>query len=319
MKKLKSVLLFFDPAIHSHNEVTCIESLASHADIDVTVLCVVTDIPSNLGMMVTQITPQEILDLMIKDYRDKANALVKRLEDINVNAQSKVLVGTPFIQIIRQVLTKKHDLVMLMAEGKEGLQERIFGSTSMHLMRKCPCPVWVIKSTQHTPIKNILAAVDVGSSLSEDGNEHHNIQILELACQMAKMSDGHLQIIQAWSVFGEGYMESRGGLDVGAIKKVRTDTKAYYKKSIDGLMLDIEDRDRLIRTHLPRSEDPSLSIIDLVKTEQVDLLVMGTVCRTGIEGFLIGNTAEKVLNEVNCSVLTIKPEGFVSPVKMQNE
>ena len=44
---------------------------------------------------------------------------------------------------------------------------------------------------------------------------------------------------------------------------------------------------------------------------------MGTVCRTGVAGFFIGNTAEKVLSEVNCSVLTIKPEGFATPVTLE--
>ncbi|MEA2079293.1 MAG: universal stress protein, UspA, partial [Pseudomonadota bacterium] len=34
-------------------------------------------------------------------------------------------------------------------------------------------------------------------------------------------------------------------------------------------------------------------------------------------GFLIGNTAEEVLNQVDCSVLTLKPEGFVTPVTLE--
>ncbi len=50
--------------------------------------------------------------------------------------------------------------------------------------------------------------------------------------------------------------------------------------------------------------------------ERIDLLVMGTVCRTGVPGFLIGNTAESVLQQVDCSVLAVKPEGFVTPVKL---
>ncbi len=41
---------------------------------------------------------------------------------------------------------------------------------------------------------------------------------------------------------------------------------------------------------------------------------MGTVCRTGIPGLIIGNTAERVLDSVKCSVLTVKPAGFVSPI-----
>jgi nucleotide-binding universal stress UspA family protein len=52
----------------------------------------------------------------------------------------------------------------------------------------------------------------------------------------------------------------------------------------------------------------------VVRKRKIDLLVMGTICRTGIPGFIIGNTAEKVLDTINCSVLTVKPVGFVSPV-----
>jgi universal stress protein E len=48
----------------------------------------------------------------------------------------------------------------------------------------------------------------------------------------------------------------------------------------------------------------------------VDLIIMGTVARTGIPGFFIGNTAESILNQIDCSVLTIKPPGFVGPVSL---
>ncbi|MDZ7686912.1 MAG: universal stress protein [Gammaproteobacteria bacterium] len=48
----------------------------------------------------------------------------------------------------------------------------------------------------------------------------------------------------------------------------------------------------------------------LVDDKGVDLLVMGTLSRSGIPGMLIGNTAERVLNDVDCSVLTLKPKGF---------
>ena len=53
----------------------------------------------------------------------------------------------------------------------------------------------------------------------------------------------------------------------------------------------------------------------LASSQQVDLIVMGTVCLTGLPGLFIGNTAENVLQQVDCSVLTVKPGGFVSPVK----
>jgi len=38
------------------------------------------------------------------------------------------------------------------------------------------------------------------------------------------------------------------------------------------------------------------------------------VGRNGIEGLLLGNTADKLLNHCDCSVLAVKPDGFVSPI-----
>jgi len=37
---------------------------------------------------------------------------------------------------------------------------------------------------------------------------------------------------------------------------------------------------------------------------------MGTIARTGISGLIIGNTAEAILNQLECSVHAIKPPGF---------
>jgi nucleotide-binding universal stress UspA family protein len=42
---------------------------------------------------------------------------------------------------------------------------------------------------------------------------------------------------------------------------------------------------------------------------------IGTVGRSGVKGMLLGNTAEKVLDTCDCSMLTVKPDGFVSPIE----
>ena len=49
--------------------------------------------------------------------------------------------------------------------------------------------------------------------------------------------------------------------------------------------------------------------------QSADLIVIGTVGRSGLKGLLLGNTAEKVLDTCGCSILTVKPDGFVSPIE----
>jgi universal stress protein E len=62
--------------------------------------------------------------------------------------------------------------------------------------------------------------------------------------------------------------------------------------------------------------EPEHLIPELAAKMEVGLIVMGTVSRTGVAGLLIGNTAEKNLRQVDCSVLTLKPDGFVTPVRL---
>ncbi|MGD9715399.1 MAG: universal stress protein, partial [Thermomicrobiales bacterium] len=46
----------------------------------------------------------------------------------------------------------------------------------------------------------------------------------------------------------------------------------------------------------------------------IDLIALGTIGRSGVKGLLLGNTAERVLDTCHCSILTVKPDGFVSPL-----
>jgi nucleotide-binding universal stress UspA family protein len=48
---------------------------------------------------------------------------------------------------------------------------------------------------------------------------------------------------------------------------------------------------------------------------KADLIVVGTVGRRGVEGLLLGNTAESVLTHCDCDVLAVKPADFVSPIR----
>jgi len=61
---------------------------------------------------------------------------------------------------------------------------------------------------------------------------------------------------------------------------------------------------------------PSEMVPEQTRVLFADTLVMGTVARVGIPGLLIGNTAEDTLNQVTCSVLTVKPPDFECPLRL---
>ncbi|MCF6282657.1 MAG: universal stress protein [Candidatus Polarisedimenticolaceae bacterium] len=314
MNRFKNILLVCNFDVKQHMAVDRAVSLAKQNEACLTVFTVINELPADARMDITIMPPQELLELVINDRRKNLNALAADMGQQGVDARVLLVTGTPFLEIIRQVLRDKHDLVILAAEGKGGLKERLFGSTSMHLMRKCPCPVWVVKPTKRAKYKRILAAVDTTSDFPDFERDSLNPLIMQLASSLAHMDNSEFHVVQVWSVFAEGYMEVRGGLSENSIHNLRKQTRQQYMSQLDRLLAGVDQKEVIAHRHLPRNDDAPKAIIKLAKSKKIDLLVMGTVCRTGLAGFFIGNTAEKVLSEVNCSVLTVKPEGFVTPV-----
>ena len=318
MKRFKNILLVCNFDAKQQMAVERAVSLAKQNQARLTVFSVVKELPADARIEITGMPPRELLELVINDRQEKVDALAADMGQQGVDASTQVVTGTSFVEIIRQVLRDEHDLVIVAAEGKGGLKERLFGSTSMHLMRKCPCPVWVVKPAKRAKYKRILAAVDTTSDFPDRERQSLNPLVMQLASSLARMDGSELHLVQVWSVFAEGYLEVRGQLENNSISKLRKDTKRQYTRKLGSLLAAVDLKGIVVHKHLPRSDHPSRAIVKLAKSNKIDLLVMGSVSRTGLAGFFIGNTAEKVLSEVNCSVLTVKPEGFVTPVTLED-
>jgi nucleotide-binding universal stress UspA family protein len=253
----------------------------------------------------------DLQKLVTQEYESQLKKFVDPIKQEKLRVSTKILVGTPFLEIIREVIAHKRDLVMMTAEGKGGLKERLFGSTSLHLMRKCPCPVWVMKPDRRKRFMRILAAIDPDPT--ENSRDALNAKILQLAASLAAQDNAELHVAHAWNLFGEHILRSRGSVTEADIRKWVRFEEGKHLKMIEKLLA--AQTGTTAHIHLIKGEAGRV-ITEVARTETVDLLVMGTVCRTGIPGFFIGNTAEKILDEVDCSVLTVKPEEFVSPVKL---
>jgi nucleotide-binding universal stress UspA family protein len=317
MQRFKNILFFSNPALKQDDALRRVSALAKQNNARLTILSVIKTLPSELHVTMAGVELNELQKDVVHDAQVQVDELANDLKHIGVDVQAMTVVGTAFVEVIREVLREHHDLVVLAAEGKRSFITRLFGSTSMHLMRKCPCPVWVIKSGAGESYDRILAAVDVSSDPWDVTNQLINPLILQLASLLARFEKSDLHVVQVWSVDQEGYMQIRGNMTDQALNRLRRETKREYADKLDSLLKSVDlNGAGSLHTHLIRGDDPASSIIKLARREKIDLLVMGTVCRTGLAGFIIGNTAEDVLSALNCSVLTVKPEGFVSPVKL---
>ena len=91
--------------------------------------------------------------------------------------------------------------------------------------------------------------------------------------------------------------------------------EATHREHIDALMEKYRVTDSGGSVHLVAG-DAGKVLPRLAESLDIGLIVMGTVARTGLSGLIMGNTAETILRSVRCSVLAVKPAGFVTPVKL---
>jgi nucleotide-binding universal stress UspA family protein len=122
--------------------------------------------------------------------------------------------------------------------------------------------------------------------------------------------------VHAWSFYGEQLLRSRVAAD--EVDQYVANARHTSAEALQRLLRPFGASIDPSHVHLQRG-DASEVIGRMASTLPADVLVMGTVARTGIPGLLMGNTAETVLPSITCDVLVVKPQGFVSPLSRPEE
>lgn len=252
--------------------------------------------------------PNALRTAMLKDARSDAGKRYLRIARVlqglatearGVTARTAILFGSHWRELVREVLRTGHDLVVIGTKRRGIAGRALFGSTGNKLLRTCPCPVWVAKAATHDARPNVLvahdltgvgaAALDVGTSIAElQRASVHVLHVIEHpeAERFLSSIDARTRAERVTEVRAVLAAQCRAHALVPPPEISVVDGNAYA------------------------------AILDYIHSHRIDLLVMGTVARTGVSALLTGNTAENVLPWVDCSLIAIKPANFVSPVTL---
>jgi nucleotide-binding universal stress UspA family protein len=322
MKRFKHILFVAEREVDNRAALRRAVTLAENNQATLTVVMVAPKLAAGIGLPDGGPVSKELQEEIVVERKKALDEQVSSLDTV-VDIRSKILVGIPFVEIIHEVLAQGHDLVVKVPE-ELAWTDHLFGSDDMHLLRKCPCPVWLIKKQVKEAYRRILAPVDVtpaDSSKDSAAQWTLNIQILEMASSLALAEFAALHIVHVWDAIGESAL--RGAFLANPNEQIRdyiAQVKRQHEQAFNRLLHELENKlgEEAItylkpKYHLikgwARKEIPLMA-----ETINADLVVMGTVARTGIPGFIIGNTAETILNQLNCSVLAVKPPGFKTPL-----
>ncbi|MFN9717080.1 MAG: universal stress protein [Planctomycetota bacterium] len=261
----------------------------------------------------TVLDAEGMTERLIRDARtddpnvfDEARALlgqiVQQAQQHGISANARVHVGRSWLKLLQDVLKERHDLVVI-GTRHEGMVDRvIYGSTALKLLRQCPCPVWVARPSGGRPLSSVLVAHDLGPVGRKS---------LRMGVALAKSENLQLHVVHGIEQLPIG--------DPTGFGLHMPEADLLHRQARERIQLDLEG------TGLARSPEirimsgrPESSIVSLVNEKSIDLVVTGTMSRSGIRNMIIGNTAERLIRRLQCSLLVVKPDDFQCPVDVDD-
>ena len=231
----------------------------------------------------------------------KMGRIIAELAATDLEVRFETLLGEPFLELTHAVQAEGYDLVMAGTRGLSGFEQFLVGSTAKRLIRKCPSSVWVVKSPHVGPPKVVLAPVDFSPVSLKSAA--HGLWVAQQAGAQFHL----LHVIDSMDVPEDLISHIPKGSTLR--QEINQEAQANLDAFLDSLACDRSS----IHVHLSWGT-PWKEVQRLAQQRMVDLIAMGTVGRSGIRGILMGNTAEKILATCDCSLLTVKPDDFVSPI-----
>ncbi len=287
---------------------------AKHWQARLTVCGVVERITQEVRAVDRIILPTEIQRAAQRERYDELGVLIDQVARARSGIGRKVLVGSPSQEVVQAVMDNGYDLLVKSAQGHADPTPLLFGTVDLQLLRRCPCPVLVLKPSPEGRRRSVLAAVAPEPDALE--GEDLNARILGTAAAIAALERAEMHVLHVWKARGEGLL--RGGHRLG-LSRTETEqwvekSRQFYEQWLGELMAANPVLGQAPERHLEKG-DASHVISDLAARIGADLVVMGTHRHTGIRGLFIGSTAEQVLGQVECSVLAVKPRGFAEVAK----
>ncbi|BFT29335.1 universal stress protein [Alteromonas sp. D210916BOD_24] len=322
----KNILCVLSDSHRQDDTVAQALHIAKAHQASLTIMLSLEALPPNASMVMesfTYIDSQQSMETQAKHWlKEQAESWSSQYK-----VETKVTVGQPLIDIVSYVVNHNIDLVIKRAE--ESFFDKLFGSLDMRLFRKCPCPVWIINHKPRSQYKNVVAALDVNyhypqqeASVRRDLNR----DILRHASQIALLEFAQLHIVHVFDAVPENLL--RDGFISVDNDKMDTDLALIHAEreaEVDTLLDELgNELDENVMEYL----NPQKHIVHGYSKREIaataasldaDILVMGTVSRIGLVGFIMGGTAEETIHQLKCAVVGVKPQGFETPISVEKE
>jgi universal stress protein E len=210
--------------------------------------------------------------------------------------------------LVRQARRIGADLVVARAHAGPRLAPWLLHLTDWELLRTCPQPVLIVKSNRAWQKPRVLAAIDPVHAFAKPAGL--DAEILKAAQQVCRALDGTLHAMHAYVPVHERHPQMIG-VSAHILARIARASEARARLAFERELRG--SRIAPTRRHL-RWGHPTEAIPRTARALRAGIVVMGAVSRSGLRRIVIGNTAERILGDLTCDVLVVKPQRFVTGV-----
>jgi universal stress protein E len=247
-----------------------------------------------------------LIDKLNKDTIEKESCafyteqLAQLAESVQLdnNVELKVVWHKHFHRGLLNYINLSDVDLLLKTAHKHSALDKLFTPTDWHLLRETKVPILFVKQGHWPSDSNVIGAINIDS---DSAHQTLNQDIIESTVKLAELygGDPHLLNVFPWPL-----------IDLERLKHLlnRQDHFIQIRDTHTELLQEYV-KDQPIKDnwlHVAEGLNPEEIIPDIINTTHSALLVMGTVGRSGLDGLTIGNTAEKILDEIECEVLALK-------------
>lgn len=301
MMEYKNLLVMVDPAKDEQISLQRAIFLASNYGAKITVLLAVYDLSYEMTSMLSQEERELMRTIVIEQYQEWLNSEIKQYDDIQIDTHV-IWHNRPYQAAIDLIQTKNHDLLIKATHHHDKLQSIIFTPTDWNLLRKSPCDVLLVKDHEWPVNGKILTAIN--SIADDESHINLNHKVLQHACDMASIIDAKVKVINACPSSPANITIEIP--DFNAVQYNQSVREHHLERTIE-----LAEQFNIPSEHCFVEPGLAEDVIPKITTEiDAELVIIGTIGRTGISAAFIGNTAEHIIDSINCDLLAVKPDGF---------
>lgn len=259
---------------------------------------------------------REAIEADVKEATDYLEGVAKKDALAGLSIEVKALFGAVSPTIIDAARTFDASLIMMCSHGYSGVRRWVLGSVADRVARYAPVPVCILREGASLPAMaadrpvRALVALD-GSPFSEEVFEPVAYLVAGLAYDTSHR--GELRLLRVIDLpFTSGMLRSQTYIDTETRELARKEAREYLEKLVTRLQeAGLAGLNITASTTLESDPDVAEAVIKTAETGEggpCDLIAMATHGRSGVQHFVMGSVAERVLHHTKLPMLIVRPQ-----------